>query len=252
MSEHERRRWHTADGAEARGLRRPDGRWLIWLPSRQQHAWQALANLAAQDTSADLLTNIAGDRPADVTDALMAAGFLPHRVEHLWRVPVSSLRGLPVSTDHDLLPVDRLDLAAVAALDNTIRGDIPGAEEWQGTAADLRDSLDDVEFDPALYLIAKHTQTGSLDGLIRVWNRNPLPRLGCIGVRRAWRRTGLAATLIQSVASVLHRRGVAAITAEKDEGNRPSATMARRAGGEVTGTRVEWLRAPQGYGGDEC
>ena len=41
----------------------------------------------------------------------------------------------------------------------------------------------DDTFDLELYLIAEDTTTGSYDGLVRVWNRAPLPRLGCLGVR---------------------------------------------------------------------
>lgn len=41
----------------------------------------------------------------------------------------------------------------------------------------------DDEFDPELYLIAEHATTGGYDGLVRVWNRMPLPRLGSLAVR---------------------------------------------------------------------
>ncbi len=135
-------------------------------------------------------------RPADQDDAygraLRRAGFLPVRTETLWRLPVAAIPTIPVRAGHELVSVTELAPEDVAVLDNAIREDIPGTSGWQGTGAQLAESLDDPDFDPAMYLIARHPRTGSLDGLVRVWNRHPQPRLGCIGVTSPWRRTSLA------------------------------------------------------------
>lgn len=173
--------------------------------------------------------------PLEAKALLAHAEFMPIRMEHLGRVPLARLLDLSADAHHELVPVTCLDPADVAALDNEVRGDIPGSEEWRGTAADLLDPLDDPESDPELYLVARSLDTETLDGLIRVWNRSPSPRLGCIGVVRGWRRTRLAGSMVRSVARVLHERGVGSIIAETDDGNRDSEAMARRAGGEVTG-----------------
>ncbi len=126
-------------------------------------------------------------------------------------------------------------------LDNTIRADIPGTRAWRGTLADLSESLDDADFDPALYLVAVHAQTGSYDGLIRVWNRRPRPRLGCVGVRVAWRRTRLPTALVCAAACVLRDRGVTEVVAETDVRNGGSHPMASSRG-TSTGVMTEWER----------
>jgi hypothetical protein len=131
----------------------------------------------------------------------------------------------------------------VAVLDNAIRDDIPGTSRWLGTGAQLTESLDDSDFDPALYLIARHPRTGSLDGLVRVWNRHPEPRLGRIGVTTPWRRTSLALKLLQNIAATLRTRGVTHITAETDQSNSSSHLMALNHGGIDLGRSIEWQRS---------
>ncbi len=60
----------------------------------------------------------------------------------------------------EVIHVINLDSAVAVELDNIIRSDIPGTEDWHGTAKDLQDTLTDPEFDPALFLIARHTNQG--------------------------------------------------------------------------------------------
>jgi hypothetical protein len=157
------------------------------------------------------------DQDAAYARALRRAGFLPVRTETLWRLPVAAIPTIPARAEHQMVSVTELAPEAVAVLDNAIRDDIPGTSRWLGTGAQLTESLDDSDFDPALYLIARHPRTGSLDGLVRVWNRYPEPRLGCIGVTTPWRRTSLALKLLQNIAATLRARGVTHITAETDQ-----------------------------------
>ncbi len=110
-----------------------------------------------------------------------------------------------------------------------------------GDSSRLFESLDDSDFDPALYLVAVHEQTGSYDGLIRVWNRLPWPRLGCLGVRFPWRRTRLPAALVSAVAHVLRDRGVTDVVTETDVRNGGSYPMAFSRG-ISTGRMTEWER----------
>jgi GNAT superfamily N-acetyltransferase len=125
-------------------------------------------------------------------------------------------------------------------LDNALRDEIPGSSGWLGTVGDLRAELSDDDFDPELYLIAEHTSTGSYDGLVRVWNRRPVPRLGCVAVRADWRRSRLTTALLTAVARVLAGRGVREVTAETDEENRASMLLARRVGAVPGPVDVEW------------
>jgi RimJ/RimL family protein N-acetyltransferase len=75
---------------------------------------------------------------------------------------------------------------------------------------------------------------------VRVWDRRPVPRLGCIAVRREWRRGRLTPALLVGVGKVLKERGVRAVTAETDETNRASVLVARRLGGVPGPVDVEW------------
>lgn len=236
------RRWSTPDGATLRAIRRPDGHWFVRLPQEHPDAWPTLVAAATQGGCGTLIVS----RPADQDDAcgraLRRAGFLPVRAETLWRLPVAAIPTIAVRAGHEFVSVTELAPEDVAVLDNAIRDDIPGTSGWHGTGAQLTESLDDPDFDPALYLIARHPRTGSLDGLVRVWNRHPEPRLGCIGVTSPWRRTSLALALLQNIAATLQARGVTHITAETDQTNRSSHLMALNHGGTDVGRSVEWQR----------
>jgi ribosomal protein S18 acetylase RimI-like enzyme len=177
--------------------------------------------------------------------ALVAAGFSKIRMEQEWRIPLDGLQ-VPASTSetHRLQPVTECDLTRVTELDNEVRRAVPGCEGWSGTVADLRDTLDDQEFDPDLYLVAVHRNTGSYDGLVRVWFRRPVPRLGCIGVVPAWRRTRLAPLMLATVAEILRGRGIHEVVAETDTTNRAAYSMTRNHGGVPLERTVEWSFGP--------
>lgn len=243
--------WRTAEGALARAVQRPDGAWLLRMPADQPGAWPALVEAATQDGCGTLLLH----RPANQSEAheraLRLAGFTPARTETRWRISVSAIPITPAArAEHQVLPVTEFDPRRVAALDNAIRADIPGTSGWKGTGTELTDSFDDPDFDPALYLVAHDPAAGCLDGLIRVWNRQPEPRLGCVGVTRSRRRTSLALLLLQSIASTLRDRGVTHITAETDDTNRASHLMALNHGGTAVETVVEWRRPSHSRPGD--
>lgn len=239
------RSW-SQNGATLSAVQRPDQAWSLRLPDDRVAAWGALLQSAAADIGGTMLVSRPADEGVDAESQLRRAGFTPVRVETVWRLPVAGLLDTPpVSTVHRLVSVDSLvsmDAEAVATLDNDIRRDIPGTESWVGDGAQLTASLDDPEFDPALYRVAQHPVTGSLDGLVRVWSRSPEPRLGCVGVTRPWRRTRLALSLLQEIAHTLHVRGITHLTTETDPTNRASHLMAAHHGGEVMRTTVEWQR----------
>lgn len=231
----------SESGVELRAVRRPDGAWVLKLPDSLYETWHEMLQIAARELSGTILVTRPADDDQTAESALRLAGFSPARQDTVWRIPVARVLSRPqVTTDHEIASVTSLDPDKIAELDNQIRRDIPGTEEWIGTGADIIESLDDPEFDPALYRVAKHRVTGTLDGLIRLWNRTPEPRLGCIGVTRPWRRTRLALHLFQDVARTLNERGVTHITAETDTSNQDSFVMARRQGGEMIRSTIEW------------
>lgn len=159
---------------------RPDGKWMLVLPS-DPATWPAVIAERPRRVS-----KLLASRPesAERTEGpvLAAVGFRRDRTEQEWRIPLDGTpAGAPISETHRLVPVTECDLARVTELDNEVRRAVPGCEDWSGTVADLRGTLDDEEFDPELYLVAVHHESGSYDGLVRVWFRRPVPRLGCIG-----------------------------------------------------------------------
>lgn len=240
----DRRSW-TVHQARARGIRRPDGRWFLRLPAERTDLWTSLIDQIREDITDPLLITTSDGEPGQ-RDLLVAMGFTAQRIERLWRIPVASIPERPIaSTAHRLLPLDRCDLPRVVELDNAIRADIPGTETWSGTLEDLQESLADDEFDPELYLIAEHTVTDDYDGLIRLWNRTPRPRIGCLGVRVQHRRTRLTVALIRAAAAVLRRRGVNEVITETDTHNVGSHRLAARHG-TSTGEMTEWELAGPG------
>lgn len=201
-----------------------------------------MVDAAVQDGCGPPLVSRPIDQGAVREHALRRAGFVPVRTETTWRLPVATILTTPVHAEHRIVSVTELDPEIVAGLDNAIRADIPGTQDWLGTGAQLTDSLADPDFDPALYLVAQHPRTGRLDGLVRVWNRHPEPRLGCIGVTSSCRRTRLAPALLQAVARTLHARGVTHVTAETDDTNRAAQLIALNHGAATVGPAIEWQR----------
>ncbi|TDE90867.1 GNAT family N-acetyltransferase [Occultella glacieicola] len=226
--------WRSGD-VEATAWRRPDGRWQLGLPDRTE-SWPAL--LAGRPGAVDRLLVSATEGSWDAP--LADLGFTAVRTEQVWHLPVAGLTTAITSAAHTFTPVTGCDLDRVRDLDNIVRQQIPGTEDWTGTVEDLRATLSDDEFDPLLYLIAVHTGSGSYDGLIRVWYRRPRPRLGCLGVVPQWRRTRLAAGLLGAVATILRGRAVTEILTETDLRNPDSHPMAARHGGIPRHRTTEW------------
>lgn len=245
-------RW-TVEGGEAHAVRVPDGRWHVRLPPEREDIWATLLGQIHEDVGAirpadprphegELVVTADGDATAAQVAALDAAGLAPaRRIQH-WTVPVGSLAatGTVTADGHRLVPIDDADLERVVALDDALRDEIPGTAGWRGTVRFLQDEIDGE--DPSLYLIAEHTATGDYDGLIRVWNRARLPRLGCLGVRAGLRGSRVTAALLTAVGRVLADRGTTAVTTETDVGNHAVVRLARRLAAEPGRVEVEWTR----------
>lgn len=238
------RAW-SIGGADARAVLRPDGRWALRLPAGHEDLWLPLLDRVRDEISEEVLVNATDE--SGQGSILAAAGFVPLRREQVWSIPLPVVAARSFETGvHRLISVRDAQLDRVTALDNQIRHAIPGTRAWEGSVEELRATLADEEFDPALYLIAENALTGSYDGLIRVWWRQPLPRLGCVGVVPQWRRTRLAPMLLTSVARTLVDRGVAVVTTETDFDNRDSFLLAEHFGGERLAVNVEWQLGTQG------
>lgn len=239
------------DGREARAWRRPDDRWVVRLPE-DVASWPAVVNGRPEPVT-ELVLDRPEELPREQEEGLRAAGFRPARTEQLWRVPLRSLARQPVTAPtHTLEPVTSCDLGQVVDLDDAVRRQIPGCEGWRGTLEDLRESLADDELDPDLYRVAVDRVTGSYDGLVRVWNRPDLPRVGCLGVRPEWRRTRLAPALLGAVVTVLLARGVREVVTETDVANQASYRLVERHGGVPVGQTVEWVLDGGGRGVSRC
>lgn len=232
------RTWWAA-GGQVRAWRRPDDRWAVRLPD-DPASWEVAVDGRPAEVGR-LVVSRPERLPEAEEHALRGAGFQLARIEQLWRVPLDSLAAQRItSATHDLRSVAVCDLRRVVDLDDAVRQQIPGCEEWRGTVAELRETLGDDEFDPALHLVAVHRESGSYDGLVRVWSRPDRPRVGCLGVRPEWRRTRLAPALLGAVVDTLIARGVREVVTETDVANRASYRLVERHGGVPTGRTVEW------------
>src|SRR5699024_6093804 len=78
------------------------------------------------------------------------------------------------------------------------------------------------------------------DGLVRVWRRQPVPRLGCLGVTAPWRRTRLVLVLVGAMTRRLRARGDAEVVTETDLANRPPVLLARGHGARPVEQVVQW------------
>ena len=124
-----------------------------------------------------------------------------------------------------------------------MRQDVPGTDGWRWDAAAFRDeTFDPAYFDPATYLVAVEEVGGGYVGLARVWDNPGAPRLGLVAVLPAYRRRGLARSLLAHVFAVLHERGVPEVSAEIDDTNLASSALLTSLGARRTGGNVELRR----------
>lgn len=138
---------------------------------------------------------------------------------------------------------DEVDETILRLLDNELRQDVPGTDGWQWDEADFRDeTYEAADFDPTTYLVALDGDAGEWVGIVRVWMKQPTPRLGFIGVRRPYRRRGIARTLLCEVFARLDERGICEVSTEIDETNTASRALLEGLGARRTGTTVELIR----------
>jgi len=207
---------------------RPDGRRFVRDPDAQSLAEATSDVYCAVDESE--------------FDSYFALGFDVHRREGTYVVPTLSTRvAAPVGIA--FASADEVGEASLRLLDDELRQDVPGTDGWRWDEAAFREeTYDATEFDPTTYLVAFDEATSRYVGIVRVWMKQPTPRLGFIGVLRSHRRRGIARALLAEVFGRLDERGVHEVSTEIDETNAASRALLEGLGARRTGTSVELIR----------
>jgi ribosomal protein S18 acetylase RimI-like enzyme len=232
---------------ELRALTRPDGRCFLVFVDCRDDAYGPLVTEAAAELRRDLYTVVdENDEPG--RQRLIDLGFAVHRHEHEFRLATDpSQYGL----DHDvasppgclLASAAEADLDRLRTLDEALRQDIPGTDGWRWTPEGFREqTFGGDDFDPATYLVAVESRTGAYVGLIRVWMNVTGPRLGCLGVLPAFRRTRVTRALVAAAATVLHDRGHRYVVTEISADNRSALALLTGRGAIRTGGAYELVR----------
>ncbi|WP_052762575.1 GNAT family N-acetyltransferase [Jiangella alkaliphila] len=222
-------------------MSRPDARTYLVLPG-DAGGPQLDAVLAEHD--GDLYTE-AGEDDGDRLALLTGRGFTVARREHVYAVPTAPPDGSSWPDGFGVVSAADADLVRLAALDQDLRRSVPGVDAWRtDPEAFRRETFDDPQFDPSTYLIAVDGGSGGYAGLVRVWIRPSVPRLGLIGVRAAYRRRGLARALVARVLGIMHERGAAEVVCEVDETNDGSNALFAGFGARRIGGNIELVRRP--------
>jgi ribosomal protein S18 acetylase RimI-like enzyme len=207
---------------------RPDGRRFVWDPD--------------PESLADVTTDVYCTVEASAIDSYLALGFNVHRREATYLVPIRSARA-EASQGIVFAQANEVDETSLRLLDNELRQDVPGTDGWQWNEADFREeTYERPDFDPETYLVALDGETGDYVGIVRVWMKEPIPRLGFIGVRRGYRRRGIARALLAEVFARLDERGIEEVSTESDETNTASRALLEGVGARRIGTSVELIR----------
>lgn len=207
---------------------RPDGRRFIWDPD--------------PESLAEISTDVYCTVEASEIESYSALGFNVHRREATYLVPTRSARA-EAAEGIVFVQADEVDETTLRLLDNELRQDVPGTDGWEWTEAGFREeTYEAADFDPKTYLVAVDCDTGEYVGIVRVWMKQPTPRLGFIGVRRGARRRGIARALLAEVFARLEERGIDDVSTEIDETNTVSRALLEGFGARRTGTSVELIR----------
>jgi ribosomal protein S18 acetylase RimI-like enzyme len=246
----------TADGwvahrgevtiGRAAALVRPDSRCFVVFGACRAEALRPLVAAIAHHLRRELYTEI-GEADVAALRRLVDLGFVVNRREHIYTLPTdpasTGLAEAVVPVGFEILTADRVHEDRLRQLDDELRQDVPGTDGWRWDARGFREQTYDApDFDPATYLVAIEQATGRCAGLVRVWIRPGVPRLGLIGVGRDYRRRGLARLLLAQVLGVLHQRGEREMTGEVDTTNAGSNRLLTGIGARRTGGFVELMR----------
>jgi GNAT superfamily N-acetyltransferase len=227
------------DVGSLRALVRPDRVCSLYADAEAGDVRRALVAAAVDALPGDLHTEV----DSQAAGPLSTLGFVVHRTETRYVLPVdparTGLAGAALPAGFTVLSAGAADLTRLAALDETLRQDVPGAAGWRNDPAEFaRQTLDDPQFDPDTYVIAVD-RAGGYAGLVRVWRRPVRSRLGLVAVVREHRRCGVARALLRMVFAVLHEQGEREATCEVDVTNVASNALLAGLGGRADGANVE-------------
>jgi ribosomal protein S18 acetylase RimI-like enzyme len=231
-----------------RSHRRPDGRCVV----RPNGAWTVEAATAARELARSrgvpVITAVdAADRAAQqvLADADFAACRHESVVQFGLDRALGVLRGVAAPPGISLRSAVDVDVDRLRALDDELRDDVPGTSGWRNSRAEFQqNTFGDAAFDPATYLVAMENGSREYVGLVRVWMNRDLPRVGMIGVRRPFRRRGIAAALLREALAAARAAGSTRATAEFDVSNDASRALFERLGAERVAATVELAYSP--------
>jgi len=248
-------RWQARVGARTIGtlhaVTRPDRRCFVIFDDCRDDAYGPLLAAASAELDRDLYTTVdEDDRPA--LRRLTGLGFTIHRHEHNYRIVTDPARygltDVPLPSGVDLISAADADLDRLRELDDALRQDIPGTDGWRWDPEGFREqTLGGSDFDPALYVVAVDRGTGAYVGLLRVWMTRAGPRLGCLGVLPAFRRTRVTGALVAAVATTtLHDRGHREVVTVISADNRAANALLDRRAAVRSGGTYELVRPQPG------
>lgn len=185
-----------------------------------------------------------GEEEAGAVARCLERGFVVNRRESVYRVPTAGGADLSVPDGFVFVRADTVDERRLRLLDDELRQDVPGTDGWCWDEQGFLEELRQPAFDASTYLIAQDTSSGEYVGIVRVWDKPELPRLGFVGVARSHRRRGLARALVAQVFAVLALRGQPEVTTEIDDANVASRTLLAGFGAQRCGGTLELVRRP--------
>ncbi|GAA2265424.1 hypothetical protein GCM10009853_018470 [Glycomyces scopariae] len=239
--------WTAVDGERRVGAsgrwERPDGKRFAWIETASAEAAAALC--AAMAEGRPLYTSADGD-DRDALLRLGAAGFVGDRYGHRWRlrVPVAAAWSEEPLRAFAVGPPERYAAGALRRFDDELRADVPGLHGWRWRSEGWEAEHSGPNYDPELYPVAHDADRDRFAGLVRVWDNPARPRLDLVAAARPYRGTGLAAALLGRAFRVLRERGCTEVDAECDASNGAAKSFLYRAGGRITGGRVELVYRP--------
>jgi len=215
---------------------RPDSRSVLYFDRCRTDAYAPLAGVV----SGECFTSLPSTDHSALT-ALTSAGFVEHRREHTYEMPVRPIDA-PVPSGVRVITADQTDLEPLMMLDCALREDVPGSEGWQPDPVWFREeTYDSPFFDPLTYRVA--LSGSDYVGLARIWNGpRPLPRLGLVGVLAPYRRRGLARALISQCFEPLVHRGATVVAAEADAADVAAAALLASLDATIVSTTIELRR----------
>lgn len=237
-------RWSASRGGRPAGrlhvLLRPDHRTCLYPRDVIDDAYPALLDAVLGRYPDELYVEV-DDAAVQVRNLLAERGFAVRRHEHHYRVPTRAT-GAALPPGFTCVSAAESDVDRLRELDDALRQDVPGASGWRNDPAGFRTrTFGDPEFDPATYLVAVH-EHGTYAGLVRVWARPEVSRLGLIGVLPGYRRRGLASALLARAFGVVAARGQPEVVCEVDDTNVASNTLMAGLGARRIGGAVEMAR----------